>query len=176
MDPTLILLEFLYAIIMMNKNTCTLHPNSPNINPNQTWHGLLHQIFNLGVLLIDFTYVYEYFFLKDFDITFPLSNFDAQILTMMNVALTQLHLNNWAFLKAFQILYGFLLIEPTIKYVHVFFYELKHEAEITWVLLRLRSLRARVNHVATIAPGNNSLWHVNIVKTFFFSASVPSHK
>lgn len=48
----------------------------------------------------DFIYVYEYSF-KEYDITFPLTDFEAGMLTLMNIAPSQLHPNSWAFLKCF---------------------------------------------------------------------------
>jgi len=51
----------------------------------------------------DYTYVYEYM-VRDFDIPFPLSSFECQMLWGMNTAPSQLHPNTWTILKAFQIL------------------------------------------------------------------------
>lgn len=49
----------------------------------------------------DFTSIYDFFF-KELDVTFPLSDFKSLMLTFMDVAPSQLHPNNWAFLKVFQ--------------------------------------------------------------------------
>jgi len=57
----------------------------------------------------DFTFVYEYFF-KEFDISFLLSAFECRMLMMINVALSQLHPNSSAFLKAFLVLCCYLHI------------------------------------------------------------------
>jgi len=71
----------------------------------------------------DLTFVYELF--KELDILFLLSHFECQMLMAMNVASSQLHPNNWAFLKVFQILCHYLQISPTIN-KFMYFYQLKH--------------------------------------------------
>jgi len=50
----------------------------------------------------DFIYVYEYVFME-YGITFPLTNFETRMLTIMNIAPSQLHPNSWAFLKCFEL-------------------------------------------------------------------------
>jgi len=74
----------------------------------------------------NFTYVYKFFF-KDLNITFSLPLFKCQMLTAMNVAPSELHSNNWAFLKAFQISCHRLHIKSTIN-IFMYFYQLKHGA------------------------------------------------
>jgi len=62
----------------------------------------------------DFTLVYKYFF-KELDIFFPFPDFKCGMLTSINVASYQLHPNNWAFFKAFQVLCGHLLIKSSVN-------------------------------------------------------------
>jgi len=69
-------------------------------------------------------FVYEFFY-KERDNIFPLSNFEAQILIFMNVAPCELHLNSWAFLKYFQIIFHQLHMEPTLN-KFTYFYQLKY--------------------------------------------------
>jgi len=71
---------------------------------------------------------------KDFDIYFPLSKFESQMLTMMNVEPSQLHPNSWAILRYFQILCDLMYTKPTINKL-MYFYQLKHRVEIGWVSL-----------------------------------------
>jgi len=66
----------------------------------------------------DFTLILE--FIMKFNILFPLSAFEAQMLTTMNVAPNQLYLNSWTFLKALQIVYHYLNICPIINNFYVF--------------------------------------------------------
>ncbi|GAU40770.1 hypothetical protein TSUD_26500 [Trifolium subterraneum] len=50
----------------------------------------------------------------------PFSNFECQMLRVMNVAPCQLHPNSWAFLKAFQVVCDYLEIVPTAGISSVF--------------------------------------------------------
>jgi hypothetical protein len=51
----------------------------------------------------------------------PFSNFECQMLRVMNVAPCQLHPNSWAFLKAFQVVCDYLEIVPTAGVFFSFF-------------------------------------------------------
>jgi len=66
----------------------------------------------------DFTYVCEYMF-KYLDISLHFSDFKCEVLIEMNVALTQLHPNNWTFMKAFLILCYYLNITLNCQQVFV---------------------------------------------------------
>lgn len=68
----------------------------------------------------DFTYVYDFLF-KEYGITFPLTEFEAGMLTLMNIAPSQLHPNSWAFLKCFELLCRHLDFEPSTN-VYIHFY------------------------------------------------------
>jgi len=71
----------------------------------------------------DYTYVYKYMF-KTYYMQLPFSNFECSMLTIMDVAPSQLHPNSWAFLRAFQILCHFLHIRSAVN-KFMFFYQLK---------------------------------------------------
>jgi len=81
----------------------------------------------------DFVYVYEYLF-KEYDITFPLTNFEAGMLSVMNIALSQLYLNSWAFLKCFELLCRHLGFKPSINFF-THFYQMKCGKLVSWVSL-----------------------------------------
>lgn len=49
----------------------------------------------------DFVYVYEYL-AKEYNLSFPLTNFQTEMLKTINVASSQLHANNWAFRSVFR--------------------------------------------------------------------------
>lgn len=52
--------------------------------------------------------------LDDFKIRFPFSDFIADLLTTLNVALTQLHPNRWGFIQAFEFVCEALDIDPSL--------------------------------------------------------------
>jgi len=66
---------------------------------------------------------------KELDVLFLLSPFESRMLTVMNMAPSQLHPNSWAFLKTFQVLYYYLHISMTIKKI-MYFYQLKHGFDV----------------------------------------------
>jgi len=68
----------------------------------------------------DFTYVYKFLF-KEYHISFPLSDFMAGMLNLMNISPSQLHPNSWAFLKCFKLLCHHLGFEPTTD-IFTYFY------------------------------------------------------
>jgi len=78
------------------------------------------------------TYVYEYF--RDFDISFSLSEFESDLLSIMSVTQSQLHPNGWSFVKAFEIVceHLYLILTPNM---FMYFYLMKHKAKIDWILL-----------------------------------------
>ncbi|KAH1211089.1 hypothetical protein GmHk_15G045251 [Glycine max] len=75
----------------------------------------------------DFTYVCEYMF-KYLDISLHFSDFKCEVLIEMNVALTQLHPNNWTFMKAFLILCYYLNITLNCQQVKV-----SEDGKVGWV-------------------------------------------
>lgn len=56
------------------------------------------------------------------------------MLNLMNIALRQLHPNNWAFLKCFEFLCDHLGFEPSIN-VFTYFYQMKFDKLFGWVSL-----------------------------------------
>jgi len=80
----------------------------------------------------DFTYVYDFLF-KEYDITFPLTDFEAGMLTLM-IAPSQLHPNSWTFLKCFELLCEHLGFEPSTN-VFTHFYQIKFGRLVGWVSL-----------------------------------------
>lgn len=70
---------------------------------------------------INFTVFYENIF-ADLEYRLPLSDFTCSILTLLNVAPTQLHCTSLAYLKAFELLCHYMGIIPTCNQF-LFFYE-----------------------------------------------------
>lgn len=66
------------------------------------------------------TYFFENIF-ADLYCTLPLSDFTCAVLTLLNVAPTQLHCNSWAYIRAFELLCITLRIEPTPNKFFYFF-------------------------------------------------------
>jgi len=66
----------------------------------------------------DCTYVYEYM-LKTYYMQLPFSTFECDMLTIMNVAPSQLHPNSWPFLELSK-----FCVTSSIKFM--FFYQLKY--------------------------------------------------
>jgi len=66
----------------------------------------------------DFSYVYEFMF-KEYSMTFPLTNFEAGMLSLMNIAPSQLHPNNWAFLRCFELVCSHLGFRALFECVYV---------------------------------------------------------
>jgi len=67
-----------------------------------------------------FTFVYATLF-ERLGFRLPFSEFEKDLLTMLNVAPAQLHPNSWGFVRAFQILCAGLDINPTIPMFLYFF-------------------------------------------------------
>jgi len=82
----------------------------------------------------DFSYVYEFMF-KEYSMTFPLTDFEAKMLSLMNIAPSQLHPNSWAFLRCFELVCGHLGFEPSFS-VFTYFYQMKIGKLVGWVSLR----------------------------------------
>jgi len=80
-----------------------------------------------------FCFFYAMFFKKVL-LRFPLSIFENKLLTELNVALSQLHPNSWAFICAFTILCSQLGIFPNVE-VFQYFFEAKHSGRQLWVSL-----------------------------------------
>jgi len=81
----------------------------------------------------DFSYVYEYMF-KEYSMTFPLTDFEAGMLSLMNIAPSQLHPNSWAFLRCFELVCSHLGFEPSLS-VFTYFYQMKIDKLVGWVSL-----------------------------------------
>ena len=58
----------------------------------------------------------------------PLSIFEKELLTELNVAPAQLHPNNWAFVRAFTILCSQLGLSPTVE-VFLYFFKAKQPSD-----------------------------------------------
>ena len=67
-------------------------------------------------------------------VIFPLTVFQCALLEHLNVALSQLHPNSWATVKAFEILSPFFNIRPSVL-VFLFFFQMKLSGKIGWVSL-----------------------------------------
>ena len=71
---------------------------------------------------------------KDLDITLPLSYFECDVLTEMNVVPTQLYLNSWAFMKAFSTLGPYLNISPVVnKFLYFCWVKASEDGKVGWV-------------------------------------------
>jgi len=71
----------------------------------------------------------------------PLSIFEKELLTELNVAPAQLHPNIWAFIRAFIILCSRFGISPFVE-VFLYFFEAKHTSSKMWVSLNSAPKRA----------------------------------
>ena len=69
---------------------------------------------------------------KRIGLRLPFTTFERELLTEVNVAPAQLHPNGWAFVKAFQILCGYLGIPPSVD-VFLHFFEVKKQGKSLWV-------------------------------------------
>jgi len=84
----------------------------------------------------DFIYVYDYMF-KEYDMRFPLTNFEVSMLRLMNIAPSQLHPNSWAFIKCFKLLCDQLGLQSSIN-IFTHFYQMKFGKRVGWVSLSTR--------------------------------------
>ena len=64
----------------------------------------------------------------------PFSRFEKELLTEINAAPAQLYPNSWAFVKAFDILFGFLGFAPSVD-IFLHFFEVKRQRNNLWVTL-----------------------------------------
>jgi len=81
----------------------------------------------------DFSYVYEFMF-KEYSMTFPLTDFEVGMLSLMNIAPSELHPNSWAFLRCFKLVCSHLGFEPSLS-VFIYFYQMKIGKLVGWVSL-----------------------------------------
>ena len=80
---------------------------------------------------VPFFFFYQTVF-KRIGMRLPFSAFERELLTEINVAPAQLHPNNWAFIKAFGILCGYLGQAPSVD-VFLHFFEVKKQEKSLWV-------------------------------------------
>jgi len=80
-----------------------------------------------------FCFFYATFFKKVL-LRLPLSIFEKELLTEVNVPPAQVHTNSWAFIRAFLILCSQLDISLTME-VFLYFFEAKHSGRQLWVSL-----------------------------------------
>jgi len=78
-----------------------------------------------------FLFLYHAVF-KRIGLHLPFTTFQRELLTEVNVAPAQLHPNGWAFVRAFQILCGYLGIPPSVD-VFLHFFEVKKQGKSLWV-------------------------------------------
>jgi len=78
-----------------------------------------------------FFFMYQTVF-KRVGVRLPFTSFERELLTEINTAPAQLHPNSWAFVRAFQILYGYLGVPPSVD-VFLHFFEVKKQGKSLWV-------------------------------------------
>ena len=71
---------------------------------------------------------------KTIGVRLPFSRFERELLTEINAASAQLYPNSWAFVKAFDILFGFLGCAPLVD-IFLHFFEVKRKRNNLWVTL-----------------------------------------
>jgi len=74
---------------------------------------------------VPFFYFYQVVF-KNVDVSLPFSRFERELLTEINAAPAQLYPNSSAFVKAFDILFGFLGCAPSVD-IFLYFFEVKRQ-------------------------------------------------
>ena len=82
---------------------------------------------------VPFFYFYQVVF-KTIGVRLPFSRFEKELLTEINVAPAHLYPNSWAFVKAFDILFGFLGCAPSVD-LFLHFFEVKRQRHNLWVTL-----------------------------------------
>ena len=82
---------------------------------------------------VPFFYFYQVVF-KSTGVRLPFSRFERELLTEINAALAQLYPNSWAFVKAFDIIFGFLGSAPSVD-IFLHFFEVKRQRNNLWVTL-----------------------------------------
>ena len=78
-----------------------------------------------------FFFLYRTVF-KRVGLRLPFTAFERELLTEINTAPAQLHPNSWAFIRAFEILCGYLGILPSVD-VFLHFFEVKKQGKSLWV-------------------------------------------
>jgi len=80
---------------------------------------------------VPFFYLYQTVF-KTVGVRLPFSTFEREVLSEINAAPAQLYPNSWAFIKAFDILFGFLGRAPSLG-IFFHFFEVKKQRNNLWV-------------------------------------------
>jgi len=78
-----------------------------------------------------FIFLYQTVF-KRTVLRLPFTAFERELLTEINIAPAQLHPNSWAFVRAFEILNGYLGLLPSVD-VFLHFFEVKKQGKSRWV-------------------------------------------
>ena len=78
-----------------------------------------------------FFFLYQTVF-KRTGLRLPFTSFERELLTEINIAPAQVHPNSWAFIRAFEILCGYLGILPSVD-VFLHFFEVKKQGKSLWV-------------------------------------------
>lgn len=81
----------------------------------------------------------EYFYfnsevIEDFNIHIPFTDFESDLLKTLNIVPSQLHLNGWGFIKAFELVCEAVGIILTLG-LFLFFFELKGADKGGWISL-----------------------------------------
>ena len=82
---------------------------------------------------IPFFYFYQVVF-QIIGVRLPFSRFERELLTEINAAPAQLYPNSWAFVKAFDVLFGSLGCAPSVDFF-LHFFEVKRQRNNLWVTL-----------------------------------------
>jgi len=82
---------------------------------------------------VPFFYFYQVVF-KSVGVRLPFSRFERELLTEINAAPAQLYPNSWTFVKAFDVLFGFLGCAPSVD-IFLHFFEVKRQRNNLWVTL-----------------------------------------
>ena len=86
-----------------------------------------------GAQRVPFFYFYQVVF-KTIGVRLSFSRFEKELLTEINAAPAQLYPNSWAFVKAIDILFGFLGYAPWVD-IFLHFFEVKRQRNNLWVTL-----------------------------------------
>ena len=90
-----------------------------------------------------FFYMYMCHFLQ-LHVRLSFDDFTMGVLRALNVAPTQLHPNNWAYLQAFRVLCQSLYLEPS-PYAFLYFYDTRPRQPTTWLSLISRPIISRMD-------------------------------
>ena len=82
---------------------------------------------------VPFFYFYQVVF-QSIGVRLPFSKFERELLTEINAPPTQLYPNSCAFVKAFDVLFGFLGFAPSVD-IFLHFFEVKRQRNNLWVTL-----------------------------------------